>query len=588
MAEELYLEVKTNIGQATKDTKEYKKSLEQVNEEISLQNEYIIAQEKELIKLKSQQDAIPKGAWVAGMDSLNDKIRETTAELKDEKNGLKDLKREQKEVTKAIRDKTSAQKKDTNSAIRGIQHFQVMGVSIRSIKNMLRGVIPMFKLLFGTIRAGIASTGIGLLLLAIVSIGTSMKKSAAGAKGFKIMMESIGAITETITDSLIFLGDTMLSVFGIDSNTSVAVTAAEQLEKAYKDLGKQMDDINLKDAKNGRLKLKNQTIIDDETLSEKQRIAKVRENWEIEREVGRDKLHNLQDINSAQKTALGQAAQDIYVAEQSGKVTDDLIEKQNDLLKAQKKTATDIANLKTLRLQQEIDLADTITKIKQTQIDADNAAHKAELARFQEIRDAEEKRFEGIEKLVDKRIELIEKLAKAEDINFEKKKTIELSLQELSEKRIEWAAMNDNERLNLAKNTLNDLTKIAGEETATGRALAITATTIDTFQSAQASYKSLAGIPVIGPALGGIAAAAAVAMGLKNIAAIRGANSSGGGGGGGNISAPNTSTPAPQMMSGAFDISGGVAPEASKAYVVTDEMSNSQNQLANIRRRATI
>ena len=49
-----------------------------------------------------------------------------------------------------------------------------------------------------------------------------------------------------------------------------------------------------------------------------------------------------------------------------------------------------------------------------------------------------------------------------------------------------------------------------------------------------------------------------------------------------------TNIPAPQMMSGAFDISGGVAPEATKAYVVTDEMSNSQNQLANIRRRATI
>tara|TARA_B110000037_G_scaffold150938_1_gene170250 strand:- start:293 stop:589 length:297 start_codon:yes stop_codon:yes gene_type:complete len=98
----------------------------------------------------------------------------------------------------------------------------------------------------------------------------------------------------------------------------------------------------------------------------------------------------------------------------------------------------------------------------------------------------------------------------------------------------------------------------------------------------------LAGIPVIGPALGGVAAAAAVAMGMKNIAAIRSANSSGGGGGGGNISAPASSTPAPQMMSGAFDISGGVAPEATRAYVVTDEMTNSQNQLANIRRRSTI
>ena len=41
-------------------------------------------------------------------------------------------------------------------------------------------------------------------------------------------------------------------------------------------------------------------------------------------------------------------------------------------------------------------------------------------------------------------------------------------------------------------------------------------------------------------------------------------------------------------MSGSFDISGGVEPEPIKAFVVTDEMSSSQNQLANIRRRATI
>ncbi len=63
----------------------------------------------------------------------------------------------------------------------------------------------------------------------------------------------------------------------------------------------------------------------------------------------------------------------------------------------------------------------------------------------------------------------------------------------------------------------------------------------------------------------------------------------GGGGGGGNVSptaAPQT--PAPQMMQGAFELGGGVAPEPVKAFVVTDEMTNSQNQLANIRRRATI
>ena len=42
------------------------------------------------------------------------------------------------------------------------------------------------------------------------------------------------------------------------------------------------------------------------------------------------------------------------------------------------------------------------------------------------------------------------------------------------------------------------------------------------------------------------------------------------------------------MMGGAFELEGLQEPEAAKAYVVTDEMTNSQDQLANIRRRATI
>ena len=60
---------------------------------------------------------------------------------------------------------------------------------------------------------------------------------------------------------------------------------------------------------------------------------------------------------------------------------------------------------------------------------------------------------------------------------------------------------------------------------------------------------------------------------------------------GGNNPLPSTGgggTPAPQMMSGAFELSGGVTPEPLQAFVLTDEMTNSQNQLANIRRRATI
>ena len=82
-----------------------------------------------------------------------------------------------------------------------------------------------------------------------------------------------------------------------------------------------------------------------------------------------------------------------------------------------------------------------------------------------------------------------------------------------------------------------------------------------------------------------IQAVATGAMGLASIQKIL-STSPASATGGGSVNVP--STPAPQMMSGAFDISGGVEPEPVEAFVVTDSMTNSQNQLANIRRRATI
>jgi len=84
-----------------------------------------------------------------------------------------------------------------------------------------------------------------------------------------------------------------------------------------------------------------------------------------------------------------------------------------------------------------------------------------------------------------------------------------------------------------------------------------------------------------------IAAGTVLAGGLANVQNIMKQNIGGSAGGGGG-SVAGGSTPAPQMMSGAFDISGGVAPEPLEAFVITDKMTSSQNQLANIRRRATI
>ena len=159
-----------------------------------------------------------------------------------------------------------------------------------------------------------------------------------------------------------------------------------------------------------------------------------------------------------------------------------------------------------------------------------------------------------------------------------------------AEKDKEIAKSKKDMQFDMANQGLQIIANAAGEGTALAKAAAIAQATIsgvqgvqNAFTSANANIGATAGsfgaYPVTMAALAGTFAA-------MNIAKI----ASGGGGGATPPSTPppTAQTPAPQMMSGNFDISGGVAPEPIKAFVLTDEMSNSQNQLANIRRRATI
>jgi len=80
-------------------------------------------------------------------------------------------------------------------------------------------------------------------------------------------------------------------------------------------------------------------------------------------------------------------------------------------------------------------------------------------------------------------------------------------------------AVQDN-KLSLASSTFGNLATILGKESAAGKAAAVAQATIDTYKAATSAYSSLAGIPVVGPALGAVAAGAAVVAGLANVKKI--------------------------------------------------------------------
>ena len=149
-------------------------------------------------------------------------------------------------------------------------------------------------------------------------------------------------------------------------------------------------------------------------------------------------------------------------------------------------------------------------------------------------------------------------------------------LSALSDKDRDITEKNTQAKLSAFSSLAGSLSSLAGDN----KELAAAGAIIDTYAGANKAFAQ-------GGVAGFATGAAIVLAGLANLQKIYATPIEGaGGGGGGTITA--AATPSPQMMSGAFDISGGIEPEATKAYVVTDEMTNSQNQLANIRRRATI
>ena len=165
---------------------------------------------------------------------------------------------------------------------------------------------------------------------------------------------------------------------------------------------------------------------------------------------------------------------------------------------------------------------------------------------------------------------------------------------------ITWAEMTADQKLEYTKQGLAGLAANLGKETAAGKAAAISSALIATYQGAQNSYASLSSIPIVGPALGFAAAAAAVAGGLANVKAIASTKTpqtAGMGGGTPSVSAPSRPS-APQPP--AFNIVGasgtnqlaetiaGQTQKPIKAFVTSQDVTTAQSLERNIVEGASI
>ena len=248
-----------------------------------------------------------------------------------------------------------------------------------------------------------------------------------------------------------------------------------------------------------------------------------------------------------------------------------------EALNEKKAVEAQITGFQSEQLTNQVSLEKELGEVKKEVTNASLEGMELELA---ELKNSYEMQLEMARKAGEDTTAIEKKYAKDRE---KIKKGEQLTDEEIAKNKM---AMN----IDIANQGLQILGDAAGEGTAIAKAAAIaqatiagTQSVINAFNSANANVGATAGTFGAYPITMAGLAATFSAMNIAKIASGGKPSASGGGGGG---AAPQT--PAPQMMSGAFELGGGLTPEPMKAFVVTDEMSNSQNQLANIRRTATI
>ncbi len=133
---------------------------------------------------------------------------------------------------------------DTNKEVKeSINNFGLFGVTVGDVKNKfgeLKGIasksLSVIKLqgqqaalglrlmfggkmkagasaLFKTIKLGIASTGIGLLVLAVGALVTYFTKTKKGAEMLSVAFKAVGATISVLTDRISKIGGAIVKVF---------------------------------------------------------------------------------------------------------------------------------------------------------------------------------------------------------------------------------------------------------------------------------------------------------------------------------------------------------------------------------------
>ncbi len=448
--------------------------------------------------------------------------------------------------------------------------FKIMGVSLNSVKAGFVSIGKTAKASFATIKAGIASTGIGALVLAVSALASFFTNTKRGADQLTQAFTAMGAVVDVLKDRLSQVGEAIKFVFsgefkkagealkgtfsGITEEIKEEVAAMVALKKRTQELRDADMEFMVQKAATRQEIEKARLNAEDETKSAKERLDALKTALSLEEKTTKRELELARERLAIQQEEMALSENSAEDEARLAQLKVELIEKETASVKMRRRVVTEVN-----ALEREI-----------------QAEEKARAKEKQDLIDAENKRIQ-------------EEKAKADKAAEEAaKKEIELAKKVADEKMAIIKAEEDFKKATIQQG-FGAAAALAGENAALSKGVAAAQTIYQTQQGIMAAMGATSVADKLLPYP--IRLANAVATGVMGAVALQkilSTNPTGGGVSAGATPSASAQTPAPQMMSGAFELTGGQAPEPLRAYVLTDEMTNSQNQLANIRRRATI
>ena len=189
------------------DTAEAQKEFDLLEKNIQEADDQVVKLERHLLELQKAQSK--QGSGSVEYKRLGKEIKKVNLRLKEEKMDLKELKKEKSKNLKITKDQTKATKSQGDSM--GLLNKLTGGLAGK-MKNAYTSVLTMVKGM-NLLRIAVIATGVGALVIAVISLMQAFTRSEKGQDMFAKGMAMIGAVVNQIMDLFAEFGEVLIDAF---------------------------------------------------------------------------------------------------------------------------------------------------------------------------------------------------------------------------------------------------------------------------------------------------------------------------------------------------------------------------------------